>query len=380
MDDYEEAQIAPVLNPQKGKRKLPTKAATAPKKRAKTVPTKRADEYVEMAADGEIDAQNSDESPVQAGIESGAQPLESLIEGLRIGGRKIKASRAQKKTLQEDASLEPTKSTDDTVTKTREPILEPKDNVTGIQKEAKQGEMAAQHALKETLNVKLPIGIPAAEKYATDYPETQVAAAEDHAAVLERTEPANNTAKAPTKIGGAVMQTSRAPAKSKKKAAVAKDSHNKHAPEWAAKDPERLVPVIIPTADAAEVQGELAQSKEKAARKPRAAKKAPAVVAKPTVEPTRKSGRRNVATTAMQESDGVAKPTQSVPKKTAAPATPTRKARSIPSDAGDDDEFDDAEDAEDAENVEGEKGEVSADNVHFIPKQAMGVQKKYSLN
>jgi hypothetical protein len=166
-----------------------------------------------------------------------------------------------------------------------------------------------------------------------------------------------------------VKQTSRTPAKSKNKAAVAKDNQSEHAPE-------RLVPVIIPTAEATKVQGELAQLKEKAARKPQATKKAPAVVAKPTVEPTRRSERRNVATTAMQESDGVSKTTQSVPKKTAAPSIPTRKARSIPSDAGDDDED---EDAEDAESVEGKEGEVGADNHDLISKQAMGVQKKYFL-
>jgi hypothetical protein len=160
--DYEEAPIAP-------KRKLPTKATTAPKKRVKTVPAKTADEDVEIADDGAVDAQNSDESRVQAGIESGAQPLESLIDGLRIGGREVKASRAPKKTkLQQDASLEPTKSTDYSVKKTPEPILETNDNVAGIQKEAKQGGQAAQQVLEETLIVKLPIGIPAAKKYATD--------------------------------------------------------------------------------------------------------------------------------------------------------------------------------------------------------------------
>jgi hypothetical protein len=130
--------------------------------------------------------------------------------------------------------------------------------------------------------------------------------------------------------------------------------HDKHTTEQALEDPEHNTPVV-PTADAPEVEEVFAPSKGKAAtKKPKVAKKALTVVAKPTVEPTRKSGRKTAATIAMQESNAVVKPTRTVGKKAAAPSTPMRNARSSPLNAEADDELgdDSTEEVADGEEVE----------------------------
>jgi hypothetical protein len=82
----------------------------------------------------------------------------------------------RKSKTQQNTSLEP-------VEEVPGPQLEPNESAEGTQQEFGEAPRAARGMLKETLVVKLKIGVPAAENYAADHPTTWAQPSDNNQAI-----------------------------------------------------------------------------------------------------------------------------------------------------------------------------------------------------